>query len=677
MSRAGSYPLLLSPLVVGAHTLKNRVIMGSMHTRIEQLDRSLEREIAFYVERAHGGVALIVTAGCSPNDEGRLEPGAHALYAREQLDAHRELTAAVRTAGSAMILQILHAGRYAKHDQLVGPSAIRAPINPRTPRALSESDIERTLGDYVRCAELASEAGYLGVEVMGSEGYLITQFAARRSNDRQDRWGGSLENRCRFGIEVVRRIRERLGRTFLLMFRISALDLVTDGLAGDEIELFARRIEAAGADALTTGIGWHEAPVPTISYQVPRGAWLFAARRLKSVVKIPIVATNRINTPELAEQLIADGAADLVALARPLLADAEFVLKAAANRADEINTCIACNQACLDQIFANRSATCLVNPRAGREIDFPSIPIQPALRRLRVAVVGAGPAGLACAVTAAQRRHNVVLYDSASRIGGQLNLAARVPGKGEFRELLRYFDRQLELHGVDRRLGVSVNAASLAGIGFDHIVIATGVEPRRLSIPGADHPMVMDYADLLSGRRIAGVRVAIVGAGGIGFDVAEFLATPTASQSAEEFLEEWGVDTTISTPGGLRVSPPATMTRQLTLLQRSEQRFGRSLGISTGWVLRSQFKRRGIVTEGGCRYQWIDDRGLHYQQNGQDRVAAADTIVVCAGQEPVRRLADEIKLHGISHTLIGGALVAAELDAMRAIDEGTRLAFSL
>lgn len=666
------YPCLLSPITVGTHTLKNRVIMGSMHTRLEYLDRGTEREVAFYAERAQGGVALLVSAGCSPNEEGCMEEGSHRLDSPEQLALHRPITAAVHAHGAKILLQILHAGRYAKHDKLVAPSDLPSPINKRAPRPMAEEDIAHTIGDYIRCAELAREGGYDGVEVMGSEGYLITEFTSLRTNNRTDRWGGSLENRCRFAVEIVRGIRERLGKNFLIMFRLSALDLVEGGFTGDDTDYLARAIESAGADVLSTGIGWHEAGIPTISYHVPRGAWGFAVARLKEVVSIPLVASNRINTPEVAEELIAGGSADLVALARPLLADPEFVAKAADHRAAEINTCIACNQGCLDYIFSKRAVTCLVNPRAGRELDLPQVP---APVKKRIAVVGAGPAGLACVLAAARRGHAVVLFEAAREIGGQLNVAKRIPEKREFNELLRYFRQQLELSGVTVHLGTPISAASFTASDFDHVVVATGIQPRRPDIPGIDHPKVASYLDILRGQREAGERVAIIGTGGIAFDVADLLLSGPLAPDREDFYREWGVDTSLDNAGGIVTPASLHAARQVTLFQRSTGRPGVRLGLTTAWVTRSRFAKLGVTTVSGCVYVGIDDRGLHYRTDGQDRLAEADTIVVCAGQEPDRGLANQLDAKSIAAEVIGGAHLATELDALRAIDEGTRLAY--
>jgi 2,4-dienoyl-CoA reductase (NADPH2) len=670
----GAYPNLLSPLTVGFHTLKNRVVMGSLHTRLEHMDRQMEREVAFYAARARGGVALLITAACSPNWEGRIERGAHVLDSTTQLDIHRAITDAVHKEGAKMLLQVHHSGRYAKHDQVVGPSAIRSPINPRMPREMSEADIERTIEDFVRCAELSREAGYDGVEVMGSEGYLLTQFTALRANKRTDRWGGSLQNRCRFPVEIVRRIRSRLGNKFLLMYRISAADLVEGGLTADEIDYLARAIERAGADILSTGIGWHEAPVPTISYHVPRGAWRYGVARLKNVVRIPVVASNRINTPELAEELIREGEADLVALARPMLADPDFVNKAASGRADEINTCIACNQACLDYLFSDRPVTCLVNPKAAREIEFTA---GPPPRKKRIAVVGSGPAGLSCAINLAERGHHAVLYEASAEIGGQLNVAKYVPEKVEFYELLRYFRRQLEINRIELHLNTRVAASDLVAQGFDHVVVAAGIEPRIPDIAGINHKSVASYTDIFFGRKKAGRRVAIIGTGGIGFDVAAYLLGEHRRHDYEAFYTEWGVDPLIETHGGL--VPPASSEcgYEITLYQRGNSKPGSRLGISTGWVIRSQLKNcaANVVTE--CRYHLIDDQGLHYTVNGEDRIAEVDTVVICAGQNSLRVLADELLQAGVTAELIGGARFADELDATRAIEEGARLAYRL
>ncbi len=666
------FPHLLSALTVGRHTLSNRVVMGSMHTRLEHMDQSVRREAAFYGARAAGGVALIVTGGFSPNIAGMLEPGAPVLNTPEQANHLRPITDEVHRHGSRILLQILHAGRYAKHDDIVGVSAIRSPINSRVPRVLSEAEIESTLDDFVQCALLAREAGFDGVELMGSEGYLLNQFTALRTNQRTDQWGGALQNRCRFSVEVTRRVRQALGPEQILMYRISAIDLVEGGMGAAETDHLARAVESAGADILNTGYGWHEAPVPTIAYQVPRGAWVFAARRLMDVVNIPVVASNRINTPELAEQILAEGSADMVSMARPMLSDPEFVNKVAQGRADEINTCIACNQSCLDNIFTERVAACLVNPRACREIEFDAAP---APHRKRIAVVGSGPGGLAAAIESARRGHRVTLFEAGAELGGQLNLARRIPGKQEFNELLRYFLRQLQLLSVEVRLQSYADANSLRTGGFAEVIIATGIVPRMPDIEGIGHPKVLGYIDVIEGRADVGNQVALIGAGGIAHDVAELLGARSHAvpQTPDEFYREWGVDPTVAHGGSCPVPEPGPG-RRIYMLQRSNGRIGERLGKSTGWILRSKLKRHKVQFINGVSYDRIDDRGLHIRIDGTARVLEVDNVVVCAGQDPDSRLASELRAVGVECHIIGGARHAAELDAARAIDEGTRLA---
>ena len=668
------YPTLLSPMRVGAHTLRNRVIMGSMHTRLEHESEPDKRQRAFYGARARGGAALIITGGFSPNEAGRLEPGGPTLMAADDLAPHRSVVDEVHKHGAKILMQILHSGRYAKHDNIVGVSSIRSPINPRVPRPMTDEEIEATIKDFVNAAVLASRAGYDGVEIMGSEGYLINQFTASRTNDRTDRWGGSVENRNRFSVEIIKRVRAALGPGFLLMYRISAIDLVERGSTATEIDQLALEVQAAGADIFNTGIGWHEAPVPTVAFSVPRAAFSFAVRRLRNVVSVAIVASNRINMPDVAENLLADGACDFVSMARPMLADPDFVLKAQEGRPEDINTCIACNQACLDFIFSDRTATCLVNPRACRETEFD----EASRASKRIAVVGSGPAGLAVASTAAARGHRVTLFEEHDELGGQIHLARRVPGKTEFNEMLRYFTRQIENAYVDVRLGIRATADDLTAGKFDKIVIAAGILPRKPDIEGIDHPSVVSYLDILLGRVKVGQRVAIIGTGGIGYDVAEFLSHVDHDENAiDHFLNEYGVDTSISAPGGLKPARPAKSPRQVTLFQRRQSRPGERLGVSTGWILRNRLRSRSVGAVAGVTYERIDDQGLHYLVEGERRVFAADNIVICAGQLPNTALAEELKRRGFDATCIGGAERAEELDALRAIQQGVRLAYDL
>ncbi|MFJ2697267.1 FAD-dependent oxidoreductase [Streptomyces rochei] len=668
------YPHLLSPLDLGFTTLPNRVLMGSMHVGLEEAERGFERMAAFYAARARGGVGLIVTGGIAPNDEGRPYPGGAKLTTEEEAERHRTVTDAVHREGGRIALQILHFGRYAYHADLVAPSPLQAPISPHVPRELTDAEVERTIDDYVRTARLAREAGYDGVEIMGSEGYLINEFIAARTNHRTDRWGGSYENRMRFPVEIVRRVHEAVGADFILIYRLSMLDLVPDGSTLDEVITLARAVEAAGATLINTGIGWHEARIPTIATSVPRGAYTWVTERLMGEVSVPLVTTNRINTPEVAERLLAEGAADMVSMARPMLADPDFVAKAAAGRPEAINTCIGCNQACLDHTFSGQITSCLVNPRACHETE---LVLTPTRRRKRVAVVGAGPAGLACAVSAAERGHEVTLYDAASEIGGQLNVARKVPGKQEFDETLRYFRTQLAAHGVDVRLNTRVGADDLDG--HDEVVVATGVTPRTPDIPGVDHPSVVGYLDVLRDGAPVGDRVAILGAGGIGFDVAEYLTDggDKAHEDPETYFRLWGVDTDYRAPGGLAAPERPAPPRTVHLLQRKTSKVGAGLGRTTGWIHRTELKHRGVTMVPGVRYDRIDDAGLHVTVDGESTVLEVDTVVLCTGQEPSRGLYDELVAAGRSVHLVGGADVAAELDAKRAVKQGTELAAAL
>ncbi|MBW7982714.1 oxidoreductase [Enterobacillus tribolii] len=670
------YSHLLAPLDLGFTTLRNRVLMGSMHTGLEERADGSQRLAAFYAERAQAGVGLIVTGGIAPNQHGVVYAGALVLDHESQLPYHRTITDAVHAAGGKIALQILHAGRYSYQPQPHAPSAIQAPINPYPPVEMSEDMIQQTLSDFAQCARLAQHAGYDGVEIMGSEGYLINQFLTTRTNQRSDAWGGDFSHRMRFALECLRRVRAAVGREFIIIYRLSMLDLVEDGSDWQEIEQLAQQVENAGANLINTGIGWHEARIPTIATMVPRAGFSWVTRRLMGKVGIPLITTNRINHPDVAEAVLADGCADMVSMARPFLADPYFVRKTEQGRIDEINTCIGCNQACLDQIFEHKLTSCLVNPRACHETQ---LVLTPALRIKHIAVVGAGPAGLAFATTAAQRGHRVTLFEADSQIGGQFNVAKQIPGKEEFHETLRYFRRLLILHGVEQRLGVRADVRMLED--FDEIVLATGITPRRIALSGSDLPHVLTYLQVLRDKHPVGKRVAIIGAGGIGFDTAEFLSQqgPSASLNSMTFAKEWGIDTQLHQRGGLSSggAHPPHSAREIYLLQRKTGKVGEGLGKTTGWIHRASLQMRGVTMINGAVYHHIDEQGLHLLREDKIECLPVDNVIICAGQEPQQELLTPLRNRGKQVHLIGGADIARELDARRAIDQGTRLGLSL
>ncbi|MDP2560903.1 FAD-dependent oxidoreductase [Psychrobium sp. 1_MG-2023] len=672
------FPHMLSPLDLGFTTLKNRVLMGSMHTGLEEEKGGFAKLAAFYAERAKGGVGLIVTGGIAPNFRGRIAPHGSQLSFSWQTAKHKLVTDAVHQAGSKICLQILHTGRYAYHPFNVSASNIKAPINPFKPRQMSERQIKKTIKDFASTCYLAQKAGYDGVEIMGSEGYLINQFLCARTNQRQDKWGGSYQNRMRLALEIVQASRKKVGTDFIIIFRLSMLDLVEQGSTWDEVVELAKALEQAGVTIINTGIGWHEARIPTIATSVPRAAFSWVTAKMKKEVSVPLITTNRINTPEVAEEILSRGDADMVSMARPMLADAEFVNKAARGESEAINTCIACNQACLDHVFKQKRASCLVNPRACYETE---LNFEKAHKAKKLAVIGGGMAGMAFAIYAAQRGHQVSLFEAKDQLGGQFNLAKNVPGKEEFVDSLRYFSSELERQNIDVHLNSPQSVDSLKKASFDEIVLATGVTPRIPSIEGINHPMVFNYQQVLNGEAKIGQRVAVLGAGGIGYDVSEFLTEAGESHTVnlDLWLKEWGIDTEIAHPGGIegvkQVQPESA--RQVFLLQRKAERFGKSLQPTTGWIHRAALKKRTVEMIGGIDYIKVDDDGLHINDNGETKVLAVDNVVICTGQESQRELVDGLKESGIPVHLIGGADFAGELDAKRAIRQGAELAATI
>ena len=669
------YPHMLAPLDLGFTRLKNRVLMGSMHTGLEEVANGHERMAAYFEERAKGGVGLIVTGGIGPNTEGGTHPNTKKLVTDEDIAGHKQITDAVHKHDGKICMQILHTGRYAYSPDQVAPSAIKAPINPFTPRALTDEEIYGQIEDFVFTSVQAQKAGYDGVEIMGSEGYFLNQFIAKRTNQRDDEWGGSYENRIRLPIEVVRRVREAVGEKFIIIFRLSMLDLVEGGSSAEEVIQLGKAIEQAGATIINTGIGWHEAQIPTIATKVPRAAFTWVTARFKKELSVPVITSNRINTPEVAEQVLARGDAEMVSMARPFLADPDFVIKSQENRADEINTCIGCNQACLDHVFSGIMTSCLVNPRACHETE---LHIVATTETKKIAVVGAGPAGLSAATTAASRGHQVTHFDAADEIGGQFNIAKQIPGKEEFYETLRYFNKQIALTGVDLQLNTKVTVDQLNNGKFDEIIIATGISPRTPEIEGIDHPKVLNYLDVIGGKKPVGDKVAIIGAGGIGFDTAEYITHSGESTSTNipAFMKEWGIDMTFGSRSGIEgvEAQPVPSPREVYLLQRKASRVGKGLGKTTGWIHRAGLAMKGVRMMPGCDYSHIDDQGLHITVGDDPQVLPVDTVVVCAGQEPLRDLVEGLT---VPYHLIGGADVASELDAKAAINQGTRLAAAI
>jgi 2,4-dienoyl-CoA reductase (NADPH2) len=672
------YKHIFEPLDLGFTTLKNRILMGSMHTGLEEEKNGYDKIATFYAERARGGVGLIVTGGIAPNVQGWTAPFSARMSTKKHAQHHKVITEAVHREGGKICMQILHAGRYGYHPLNVAPSAIKSPITPFKPFKLKESGIKRTIKDFVNSAKLAQEAGYDGVEIMGSEGYLINQFIAKRTNHRDDAWGGSYENRMRLPIELVKQTREAVGENFIIIYRLSMLDLVEKGSTWEEIVELGKEIEKAGATIINTGIGWHEARIPTIATSVPRAAFTWVTQKMKEEVSIPLVTSNRINMPTTAEKVLAEGHADMISMARPFLADPEWVNKAEAEKEDEINTCIACNQACLDHVFEQKVASCLVNPRACHETELNYNPTE---HKKKIAVVGAGPAGLAASTVAAQRGHEVTLFDSESEVGGQFNIAKQIPGKEEFYETIRYFKKQLELHKVNIKLNTRVTAEDLANGNFDEVVLATGISPRTPRIEGIDHEKVLSYIDVLKLKKPVGKKVAVIGAGGIGFDVSEYLAHEgeSTSQNIDAWLKEWGIDKTMEARAGIEgIKPEVHLSpREIFMFKRSKGKFGGNLGKTTGWIHRTNLKKKNVQFIGEVQYTKIDDEGLHYVQAEEQKTLAVDNVVICAGQVPFKELLEPLQAKGITVHVIGGADVAAELDAKRAIDQGSRLAASL
>ncbi|MGB3725573.1 MAG: NADPH-dependent 2,4-dienoyl-CoA reductase [Glaciecola sp.] len=670
-----AFPHLLSPLDLGFTTLKNRTLMGSMHLGLEEEKGGFDKLAAFYAARAKGGVGLIVTGGISPNVQGWVAPFAGRMSSAKHAKKHRVITEAVHKEGGKICMQILHSGRYGYHPLAVSASNVKSPISPFKPRALSSRGIKNTIVDYANCAQYAQSAGYDGVEIMGSEGYLINQFFCQRTNQRDDEWGGSLENRARLAIEIVRQTREKVGANFIIIYRLSMLDLVEGGAPWDEVVYLAKAIEQAGATLINTGIGWHEARVPTIATSVPRAAFTWITKRMKAEVSVPLITTNRINTPEIAESVLAQGHADMVSMARPFLADADFVNKAMQNQSDQINTCIACNQACLDHAFEQKRASCLVNPQACYETE---LIFKQAVQSKKLAVVGAGPAGLAFATYAAERGHTVHLYDKASEIGGQFNYAKQIPGKEEFYETLRYYAKRIEVTGVKLHLNTPVDAALLTGQDYDDVILATGITPRALSIEGANHPKVMSYLEVLRDKKPVGQKVAVIGAGGIGFDVAEYLVEQAhLTTHLDDWLAHWGIDKQYQQPGALTQKQAPTHHRDVYLLQRKTTKVGKGLGKTTGWIHRSSLVNHNVQMMNGVSYEKVDDDGLHILIGDKPKVLDVDHIIVCAGQEPLRELQQSMQEAGLRTHIIGGADVASELDAKRAIRQGAELAASI